>query len=123
MTAGVGSYLEMMLRDNEIVVPCTVESFLETEYQGTSTAVVNIKASDGSIGLYAVFEDMIPRTSSADIEQCLVKKLGKAYRIEGAASLEAIGFERWPLTQGGKIDYRLLRPGIEKYMTSVSEMK
>ncbi|OAA75048.1 fatty-acid-CoA ligase [Akanthomyces lecanii RCEF 1005] len=107
-------------RDNKIVVAGTVESFLEKEYPGTSTAVVNITSRDGAIGLYAIFDDKIPATSSTEIEHCVVQKLGKAYRIEGAASLKAIGFEKWPPTISRKIDYRRLRPAIEKYITSAS---
>ncbi|OAA80162.1 fatty-acid-CoA ligase [Akanthomyces lecanii RCEF 1005] len=110
-------------RDNEIVVPCTVENFLETEYHGASTAVVNITSSRGDAGIFAIFEDEILSNSPADIQDCVARKLGWAHRIEGAASLGAVGFQKWPLTQGGKIDYRRLRPAIEEYMAFLSKMQ
>lgn len=73
---------------------------------------MNVTTKTGDIGLFAVFEKAVP-ASRSDIQALVVQKLGKAYRLEGATSLCEVGFPGWPITPGGKIDYRNLRSAIE----------
>jgi hypothetical protein len=81
---------------------------------------VNITTSSGETGLYAVVEYCISATSPTGVKELVAQKLGHAYRIEGAASLGDIGFQKWPLTVGGKIAYHDLRSAIEMYLASES---
>lgn len=75
-------------------------------------AVVNFTTKNDDIGLFAVFEKAIP-ASQSNIQAIVTQKLGEPYRLEGATSLSEMGFSGWPITPGGKFDYRDLRSAIE----------
>ncbi|EFR04827.1 fatty-acid-CoA ligase [Nannizzia gypsea CBS 118893] len=105
-------------RDSKLILPCIVENFLETQFEGSSAAVVNITTSNGDRGLFAVLEHAVPAPASAAVQELVAQKLGLEYRVEGAVSLNELGFEKWPLTSGEKVAYRDLRLAIEEFLTS-----
>ncbi|KAJ3474640.1 hypothetical protein NLG97_g9752 [Lecanicillium saksenae] len=113
----VGRSEHTIMRESEAVIPSVVENFLDTEYPKSKAVVVKVTARSGEQGIFAIVDDGGDATRSiAQIPRLILDKFGPAYRVEGVASLNSLGYQEWPATPAGKVSLPQMRVAAEKNM-------